>query len=264
MDIKDILKSLGLNEKEVKTYLILLKNGRTKPADLAKMAKLNRATLYNVAKSLVAKGLAADDLSGKTLYFSPLPASALEGMLEQAKREVEVKEELVKKAVSELSLISADKNYPVPKIRFVEEDNLEKFLFDNITKWQREVIMADGVWRGFQDHSFVENKQEWIKATWKTKQCRVDKYKSQIISNISEVEKKLKGKYSKIKRDVRFLGGLDFTATVWVCGDYLVMIHTRRHPFYLFEIHDKALAHNMREVFKKLWELASESEKWVG
>lgn len=256
MEIQQTLKQLGFNDKEIKVYLILLKSGRMKPADLAKAAKINRATLYNIAKGLVSKGLVADDLSGKVLYFAPLPASALEGMLDQAKREIKEKEELVKAAISQLSLVSADKAYSVPKIRFIEEGNLEKFLFDNIVKWQREVIASDGIWRGFQDHSFVENFPNWIKATWETKQCRVEKYKSQVLSNVSEIEKNLRKKYSKVKRDVRFLDGVNFTATTWVCGNYLVMISARQHPFYLFEIHDQTLAHNMGEALKKLWELS--------
>lgn len=41
-----------------------------------------------------------------------------------------------------------------------------------------------------------------------------------------------------------------FTATVWVGGDYLVMVSTREEPHYLVEIHDATLAQNMREVFK--------------
>lgn len=255
MDIKDILKQLGLNDKEIKVYLILLKSGRMKPADLAKVAKINRATLYNIAKGLISKGLIADDLSGKILYFAPLPASALEGMLDHAKREIKEKEELIKEAISQINLVSVDKAYSVPKIRFVEEGDLEKFLFGNIVKWQREIVASDGVWRGFQDHSFVENFPNWIKATWETKQSRVEKYKSQVLSNVSEIEKNLRKKYSKSKRDVRFLDGVNFTATTWVCGSYLVMISTRQHPFYLFEIHDQTLAYNMGEVLKKLWEL---------
>ena len=38
-----------------------------------------------------------------------------------------------------------------------------------------------------------------------------------------------------------------------ILEDYIVMASTRQHPFYLVEIHDATLAHNMREVFKKLW-----------
>jgi hypothetical protein len=38
------------------------------------------------------------------------------------------------------------------------------------------------------------------------------------------------------------------------------MAMTRQHQFYLVEIHDAMLAHNMREVFKTLWKLTQEEK----
>ena len=253
MSASQTLKKLGLNDKETRVYLALLRYGKTKPSVLAKIAKLNRATLYHTAKELVFRGIVAEDLSGKVLHYSALPAENLRNILKQAKREIEEKENLIKRAVSELKMLKAEKTYPVPKIRFIEDDNLEKFLFDNLVKWQREVISTDGTWWGFQDHSFVENFFEWIRETWKTKESRDINYKAQVFTNDSSVERELKGKYQP-KRQVLFLPGTNFTATVWVCGNYLVMIFTRQKPFYLIEIHDEMMALNMREIFRKLWE----------
>jgi len=256
MAITQTLKKLGLNDKEIRVYLTLLKSGKTKPSVLANLTKLKRASLYHIAKGLLAKGLIAEDFAGKTLQFVPLPPESLEQILEQSKRELDEKENLIKKAISEISLISAEKIYPVPKIRFIEENNLEKFLFDNLTKWQKEVIASDGIWWGFQDHSFVENFQKWISASWQTKESKNEHYKAQIFTNESKIETQIKGKYPKQKRNVRFLKDLNFTATVWVSGDYLIVIATHQRPFYAFEIHDKLLAQNMREMFKKLWALS--------
>ncbi len=47
----------------------------------------------------------------------------------------------------------------------------------------------------------------------------------------------------------------NFTANTWVCGDYLILISTHQRPFYLIEIHDAMLAYNIRELFKKLWDI---------
>ena len=48
---------------------------------------------------------------------------------------------------------------------------------------------------------------------------------------------------------------LDFSASTWIMGEYLVMIITRKKPYYLLEIKDAVLSHNMREVFRNLWEI---------
>ena len=50
-----------------------------------------------------------------------------------------------------------------------------------------------------------------------------------------------------------WVGENDFTGTLWITGDYTTMIQTAERPFYVVEIHDAVLAHNMREVFKHLW-----------
>ncbi|TSC94890.1 MAG: TrmB family transcriptional regulator [Candidatus Berkelbacteria bacterium Athens1014_28] len=254
MSIHQILKNLGLNDKEIKVYLALLKSGKVKPAVLAKITKLNRATLYSVAGNLLSKGIIAEDISSKSLYYVPLPPKNLEKILDQMRREIKDKEVLIKKAVGELNLITAEKLYPVPKIVFIEEDGLEKFLFDNLIKWSKAVVGSDGVWWGFQDHSFVENYEKWINASWETPYAK--NLRGQIFTNVSEIEKKQAKKNFKHKRDVRFADDLNFTSSVWVAGDYLIMINTRQHPFYLVELHDHALAFNMREMFKKLWTLS--------
>ncbi len=250
---QETLQLLGFSAKEIKVYLTLLKSGRSTPATLAKLCKITRPTVYNIVKSLISKGVIAEDLGGKTLYVSPLPPYNLHKIVDKPRRELAEKDELVKKAVAELSLITAQKEYPVPKIRFVEEDKLEDFLYENTAKWNRALLDADSTWWGFQDHSLVEQYEKWILWFWEQKEYQIERVKTKLLSNSSPIEEKMGRKLARTKRDIRFLSGLNFTSSVWVTGDYLIMITTQKHPFYLVEIHDATLAHNMREVFKRLW-----------
>jgi len=120
MSANQTLTKLGFNEKEIKVYLALLRHGKNKPSALAKLTKLNRATLYHTAKELVSKGVIAEDLSGKFLHFVVLDINSLDKMLEQEKRELKEKEPLVTQVIGELQNIASEKSYPVPKIRFIE------------------------------------------------------------------------------------------------------------------------------------------------
>lgn len=251
MPIKSTLKELGLNDKEIEVYLALIKQGKTTPATLAKTTKINRATVYNIAKGLQSKGIIAEDLSGKTLYFTPLPLSSLEQIISRPIRELQEKQSVVKKAMDELSLITANKEYPVPKIRFVEENQLENFLYENIEKWQKSIIATDKVWWGTQDYTFLENYEEFT--DWYWRQPFAKEVKMYQVSNESPIEEKMRKKHPLPERDIRFSQDLNFTSSIWVGGEYLIMVVTKQHPFYLFEIHDATLAHNMREVFKKMW-----------
>jgi sugar-specific transcriptional regulator TrmB len=260
MSTQDSLKEIGLNDKEIKVYLILLKHGRMTPTSLAKLSKISRPTVYNIAKSLLSKGIIAEDLGGKTLYLAPLPPQSLHQIIDKPKRELEEKEGVVKKLIGELSLVTANKKYQVPKIRFVEEGELEDYLYENTPRWNKEVFKIDNTWWGFQDHSFVEHYQKWVLWFWEQKEYLDSRVKTKILSNISPIEQKMEKKLPKSKRDIRFLGGMNFTSSVWVTGDYLIMIITQQHPFYLVEIHDATLAHNMREVLKKLWSLTENNQ----
>lgn len=251
MSLQRTLKDVGLNDKEIKVYLALLKNNKATPATLAKITKINRATVYTVGKSLQSKGIIAEDLSGKNTSFTALPPSHLEQLVLRPMRELKEKEPLIKKAVSELSLITANKEYPVPKIRFVEEDQLENFLYENIEKWQQSVIDCDKIWWGTQDSTFLEHYGSFVDWYWKQPFTKgVNMYQ---VGNESPLERAMHKKHSQPARDVHMSHDVDFTSSIWVGGDYVISIVTKHHPFYLVELHDATLAHNMREVFKKMW-----------
>ena len=254
MATNDILKKLGLEDKEIKVYLILLKSGKLRPSAISRLTKINRATVYNVAKSLLSKGLIAEDLGGNTLFLSPLPLESLQQLTEKPRRELDKKDALIKRAIASLSLLTAHQRYSVPKIRFVEEQDLEDFLYENAVKWIDELPKKDGIWWSFQDHSFVENYQKFVEWVGTLPQYKKPGIKSHLLTNKSTIEDVIKEKISRSKRDIRFLKDVNFTSSIWVSGDYIVMVVTREHPFYLVEIHDAMLAHNLREILKKLWE----------
>ncbi len=253
MSIKQNLSKLGLNEKEILLYLTLLKHGRTKPGILAILTKLNRATIYSTANSLMSLGIIAEDLSGKTLAFTPLPIENLGKIISESKRDLKEKEVLVQETINDLKIIRLEKTLPIPKIRFIEEHDLEKFLFDNLEKWQQDVINSDGIWWGFQDPSFVENYRKWIDHSWKTDLSKNKNYRAKFFTNQSIIENKLKKLVSANKRAINFIENIKFTGSLWISGDYLVMVVTSQRPFYLVEFHDKTLAHNLREMLKQLW-----------
>ena len=254
MSLQSTLRDIGLSDSEVKLYLALQKHGKTLPATLAKITKINRATVYSVASSLQSKGLIAEDVGGKSRYLVPLPPQSLLTMVERPKRELQEKESQVADAITQLQQLVGGRAYPIPKVRFVPEDDLEKFLFANTRKWQQDLLAQDGIWWGFQDSSVVEQYESWIRSTLTTPESKDQRYKGQVLTNPSAVEGRLEKVLTRSKRAVRELAGVDFSASVWVGGDYIVMVTTKEQPFYLVEIHDRALAHNMREMFKKLWE----------
>jgi sugar-specific transcriptional regulator TrmB len=246
--IQELLQKLGLSEKEIEIYHSLFEQGKTTPARLAKATNINRSTVYVVLEKLKDKGLIIEDISSKTMYVSPSSPEDVEEMFYRQQEDLKEKKKIAAKLAEELEKLPQSKTYSIPKIRFVQHDDVEDFLYKQMSKWDESAKLVDHTCWGFQDKSFTENYNDWI-------QWASEKYKMQInlLSNESAVEQKLSKAYLKERSILSWGEKVDFSASTWAVGDYIVMIITRQKPFYLVEIHDAVLAHNMREVFKKIW-----------
>lgn len=247
--IKDILQKLDFNEKEIDLYLAILQRGKITPADLAKITGINRTTVYSVTKELVKKGVVAEDLGSEIMYLVALPPQDLNLVIKKEEKKLAEKKDLVAKAMSELNSFAKNTKYAVPKIVYIAEEDLENYLYKQSSVWNESLMKYDGCWWGFQDASFVQYYEKWIDWYWQDGSPKAMQLK--LLSNTSaETAKKKKYPNRQIKI---WQDGKDFTATVWINGDYVIMIVTGQSPRYLVEIHDSVLAHNMREFYKGVW-----------
>jgi predicted transcriptional regulator len=249
--MEEALKELGFSDKEIRLYSLILKYKKITPSQLAKVSKINRTTVYAIVKSLIGKGLVAEDAGGKSLRLVPVPPNELKKLVRKEEREFRSREKAITQLAENLSLAQVGAEYSVPKIRFVEDADVGDYLYDNLEKWIASMLKTDPTWWGFQDHSFAENHKEWIDWSWKHSPPQIQ---LKLLSNRSQVEERLKGRYAK--RQMKFWDKAQgFTGTIWLLGDYVVMVVTRDKPFYIIEIHDAVMAHNIREVFRNLWEM---------
>ncbi len=248
--INELLAKLGLNEKEIEVYLTVLQHGKITPTALAKVVGINRTTVYSVAKELVQKGLITEDLGSPTISLIAKPLNELEGMVEREEREIHGKKELAKRAISELQSVIKTQQFALPKIVFVPEAELEAYLYKQTPVWDKSVLKSDGIWWGFQDETFVTAYEKWIDWYWETGGSKQTKLR--LLSN--EAAEKIKQKKFDRRKIDFWNQSKNFTGTIWINGDYVVMIVTSQKPHYLVEINDAVLAHNMRQVFKGIWE----------
>ncbi len=249
--LEKLLNQLGLGEKEQAVYKLILEHGKIAPTLLGRLAKINRTTVYSVAKELKEKGLVVEDLGGKTLYYVPARENELKKIIEQENEKVKLKIDSIKELGNFLKNVPESKIYSVPKIRFIDESELEDYLYEAIPRWNESMIAGNPTWWGFQDHTLVEKFEKWIDWLWEQTPKEID---LKLFTNESDIEEKMKDKKYKERRNLKFWNNSDFTGTQWVLGSYVVLVVTNQRPYYLVEIHDSVMAHNMREVFKTLWE----------
>ncbi len=251
MDEK-VLAGLGLNTTESAVYKAVLENGSLPPAQLAKAAGVKRTTAYSVAGSLVEKGLLLEDATKRPRVFRPATPDQVLALIDKERAQVSERETVLTKLANELSNLSASTTYPVPTVRFIEEDKIEAFLKQQTPVWDKNLLETEPTWWGSQDHTFVEHYGKWISWYWEQNSKEID---LKLLSNRAPAEVEFGPKYAN-RRHIKFWGeATDFLSTTWIIGDYVVMINTRAKPFYLVEIHDKLMAHDQREVFRNLWEM---------
>jgi HTH-type transcriptional regulator, sugar sensing transcriptional regulator len=75
--IASILKSLGLLESEISTYLAALEKGPSTVIDLAKSSKLSRQATYTAIELLTERGLMSSVVRGKKRFYSAEPPAKL-------------------------------------------------------------------------------------------------------------------------------------------------------------------------------------------
>lgn len=250
--LEKILKDLKLGDKEEKIYRLILERGKVAPSVISRLTHINRTTVYSCAKELKDRGLILEDIGGKTIYYTPARGEELEKVIKKEKEKFDEKISTIKKLQSELVSLPESKNYSIPKIRFIDEVDIESYLNESLSKWYESMQKIDTTWWGFQDHTFVEKFEKWIDHSWKIAPKEID---LKLLTNGSDIEKKMKDKKYAERRNVRFFPKSEFSATQWVMGDYIIFLITKEHPYYMIEIRDAVIAENTRELFKKLWKI---------
>ncbi len=255
MDKRPLI-ALGLSEIEVNMFKAVLDAGEIPPAALAKAAGVKRTTAYSIAGSLVEKGLLVEDATRRPRMFRVASPEAILALAETEKRNLAEREESYKAFANELSMLSAGKSYPVPTVRFIEEEKIGQFLRQQTTEWDRSLLEVDPTWWGYLDHTFLEHHTDWLEWYWKQADEAIQ---VKLMTNRTKLEVEVKSQLEKIageRRQTKYWGEVtNFLSSSWVVGDYLLMINTRTKPFYLIEIKDALMAHDQREVFKSIWSL---------
>lgn len=164
--INNLLKNIGLNDKEIEVYLALLKNGRISPADLAKEVNINRTTVYSVVKELIKKGLAVKDLGSAAHFLTAADPKDLLNLIHKEEKELALKKDLTEKAIKGLSSLNLKTGPSIPRIRFVEENKIERYLYEQTDKWNESIKKYDGIWWGFQDEKFARLYLKWAIDYW--------------------------------------------------------------------------------------------------
>ncbi len=249
--VEHLLKEIGLKDNEVKIYLTLLKNKRLTYAQLSDVSTINRTTCYGVVKKLIIYGLADEDLASPVVQIVPLPATNLVEKLgkEQAKLIKQI--EVAKRATTELEKIIPKGQFIEPKINYIEDEKIENYLYQRCTTWDKSMHNHDSTMWGFESGQFEQQFVEYIRWYWTRPIAQGISLK--FFSDNPD----LRNTDANARGIVEFRycpGIVNFATSVWVMGDFVVMLSLQEKPRYILEIQEPLLARNLREFFKVMWQ----------
>lgn len=249
-DFKQKLRSLGLAKKEIDIYLAVLAHGKVSATDLSKITGIQRTTVYSAISQLVKLGFVIEELGGAKRHFLPGSPESLANIYKEDWESLEQKKTTVNEVIRKAKELQNDAVYSPPKIRFIQEEQVKSFLYEQASVWIESIMKTDKTWWGFQDHVFAELFEEWIDWFWEQTPSDLD---LKLLSNKSEIEERMKDKPLP-RRQIRYWDGNHFTATVWVVGEYIVTLSLQDHPYHIVQIHDPLLAENLRGLFLNIWQ----------
>jgi len=252
-DVIDRLLQLGFTRNEVRIFLNVYDHRRALPAEISRDTGINRSTVYASAKNLVDRGVLFEDFGANNRkYFVAKAPESISYSFENEEKEAKKNVRRARLVVDSLLQRKRNERYTLPKIQFISENRFLDFLYEQTPVWEASMKeVNDYTWWGFQDTSFPDRFDEWIRWYWKRAS---NKFNLKLISGDSKTEvfNELKQKYNR--RILAPWSALpEFSSTLWVHGDYIVMFALDEHPNYLIQIRHRMLAENLRELFKKLW-----------
>ena len=126
------LKQVGLNEKEAKIYLSLLKKKFATASDISKSAGILRQTTYDILDSLKRRGLISTIKKGKKSYFIPTNPSIL-------KQKHEEKTILINRIMPELEKVYKSVSH-VPRVEVFEGIEGIKVIHEDLLKTKQPIL----------------------------------------------------------------------------------------------------------------------------
>ena len=230
--IVDSLENFGLNQKEAKIYLTILKLGVAKVSDVAKKAGIIRETVYGVINSLVQKGLVSSIIKSGVRYFEAA---------EPTKLKVILKEKLgaIEKILPELEEIK-QKRGPKPKVELFEGKEGLKTMMEDILTSKTEILTI-------ASNKSLREMFEFYFPNFVKRRVEL-KIPTRLLTDGKVMTKKMI-KYRFLPKSYKFK-----TAT-WVYNDKVAIVSlSQKEPIGVL-IEDYEISNSQKNQFELIWSL---------
>ena len=251
--LKSALENTGLTGKQTAVLGVLLENGGSMlVASIARAAKLNRTTTYDILKELVDKGLASRVKKEGAFRYQSIAPESLPSYVERRRDALEESKRELAELVPQIKLMQS-KGRALPKVQFFEgregmQQAYEDVLVNNNEKILRGITGMDAVYANF-DIAWVEY---FLK-----KRTRLGIHCIDLVPE-TEGGKRSKADDEKYFRTTKFLPQkYNFEGDISIYDNKVAIVsYARENPVAVI-IEDDAIATMMKQVFDFMAEKAS-------
>jgi len=234
----NVLKKLGLDEKEIQVYITLLRLGNTTASTVSKETDIDRATCYRYLDSLINKGLVSYAIENNTKYFKPAhPDKILKDIKES---ELEYKKILP----GLISLSNLPKEETTAEV-YKGKEGIKTVLREILRKKVDHLVLGD---EGHFQEIFPIFFEQFLN------ECHRNRIKEKVLCTKSVFEKVKKFDYTY--SETRALSETTpLPTTTIIYGDKIALFNWQL-PYNVVLITNKNMAESYRNNFKLLWKQA--------
>jgi sugar-specific transcriptional regulator TrmB len=254
--ITDFLQSIGLNEKEIRLYLLLFRYGTQPTSSLAKHAGISRSTAYSSLHRLLQRGLISETKSHGVQYFSGLQPSQLVQYIEQDIQNLMGRKEKAKEAAAALQklrsplvkdpmveVFTGTQGAQLALLQTLEGDHRTIYAFTSLADLSKR-IGEDFLATYTQNRVKAKKHIALIRTEQKYKQALAQQQKKQSYETSA-----------KELREVRYVSNaVKLSLGLYIAGSRIVVISSKEENYALV-IQSKDLSHLLSGMFKTLWGL---------
>jgi len=245
--IVDILKEYGLEDKEAKVYLLLVREIELTAYEIAKKTGIHRSTTYDILEKLVKRGFVSTIIKKGKRFYAVNELSKIVSSLKE-------KESMLLSLLPEIERLKRGLDTHAEVFEGAEGQREQNFaLFELIKKGQIQELLAIGNGPAPTEGSelFIES---LIKEAKKLKLPQKIGYRG-IWDEKYRNEAVIK-KY-KILGQNKFLKELPSKTTMLIYGDYVSLLFTMEKP-YAIRIKNALVAEEFKFYFRMLWGISKQ------
>ncbi|MCX6803511.1 MAG: hypothetical protein NTY48_02985 [Candidatus Diapherotrites archaeon] len=246
MDL-DVIESAGIPKKESEVYLLLLKNGPSKGAELAKKMNISRPHIYDALNSLARHGLVGHSIKNGTRIYSAASPEKLLDFVHTKKEDLIQNERLLMEALP--GLISKQKNSsPHIRVEVFEGKEGARTVFNDVNRQtlltKKEMVLfgaASGLFRKldpiFHQKHYKERERYGIHARY-------------IFNEGADIIRHPLIKYRVLPAKFKV------PSVTWIFGNKVSIWMLSDAQWLCCVIENESLADSYREYFEFIWKTA--------